>query len=81
MHIVTVKLCLFFLQIRPVINVVHQNEVRKFLCMLKSFQMKMRKNMLLYFSLEYSQCISKCAGVYTGHVVKVHKGKINIGQN
>jgi hypothetical protein len=37
-------------------------------------------NMLLYFNLEYSQYILKCVAVYTGHVVKVHKGKINMGQ-
>ena len=40
----------------------------------------MKMNMLLYFNLEYSQYILKCVAVYTGHVVKVHKGKINMGQ-
>jgi len=36
--------------------------------------------MLLYFSLEYSQHIAKCVAVYTAYVVKVHKGKTNMGQ-
>ena len=42
--------------------------------------MRMRKNMSLYFSSEYSQYISKYVGVYTGYVVTEHKGKINMGQ-
>jgi hypothetical protein len=47
--------------------------------MLENFQMRMNMNMLLYFNLEYGQYISKCVAVYTGHVVKVHKGKIHMG--
>jgi hypothetical protein len=43
------------------------------------FYLRMRMNMLLYYSLEYSQYISKCVAIYTGHVVKVHKKKINMG--
>ena len=40
----------------------------------------MRMNTVLYYSLEYSQYISKCANVYRWYVVTEQEGNMNMGQ-
>jgi hypothetical protein len=83
MHIVTVKHQFVFVRSteQPVVSLFCVLEISvEILCLLESCQMRMRMNMVLYCSVEYSQYISRCAGVHTGHVVKVHKRKINMVQ-
>ena len=40
----------------------------------------MRMNMELYYSLEYSEYISKCVYVYRWYVVTEQEGNMNMGE-
>ena len=53
---------------QPVFCVVQQNYVWKLLYTLKSFHLRMSTNMILYYSLEYSQYISRCFIVHRWYV-------------
>jgi len=65
---------------QPVFCVVQQNYVWKLLYTLKSFNFRMSTNMVLYYSLEYSQYISRCFIVHRRYVANSKLVKYEYGQ-